>query len=165
MAVLTPARPTPARFLREPVVAAAYALVALTVALLVLYPTFTILVESVREPEGGLTLARYQRFFTSTYFLHTLYNTLLVSGIATALSLVLGFAFAYAVTRTDLPLKGFFTAVVLVPMLLPAFLIAFALILLLGRNGVINRASTRSAPGSAWPTRARCSGSSSVRTA
>jgi iron(III) transport system permease protein len=109
------------------------------VALLVLYPTFTILVESVRDARGWLTLDRYQRFFTSTYFLHTLYNTLLVSGIATALSLVLGFAFAYAVTRTDLPLKGFFTSVVLVPMLLPAFLIAFALILLLGRNGVINR--------------------------
>ena len=142
MAIATSRAPrarTRPRILREPVITAAYAAVALTVALLVLYPTFTILVESVRDPDGGMTLARYQRFFTSTYFLHTLYNTLLVSGIATLLSLVLGFAFAYAVTRTDLPLKGFFTSVVLVPMLLPAFLIAFALILLLGRNGVINR--------------------------
>jgi iron(III) transport system permease protein len=127
------------RVLREPSILVAYAAVVATVALLVIYPTYTILVESVRDAGGGLTLARYVRFFTSTYFLHTLYNTLLVSGIATALSMVLGFGFAYAVTRTDLPLKGFFTAVVLVPMLLPAFLIAFALILLLGRNGVVNR--------------------------
>src|SRR5690606_33459127 len=44
------------------------------------------------------------------------------------------------VTRTQLPLRRFFSAVVLVPMLLPAFLIAFALILLLGRNGVVNNA-------------------------
>ncbi len=117
----------------------AYVLIAVVVGLLVLYPTYTILVESVRGEDGGLTLARYARFFTSTYFLHTLYNTLLVSGIATLLSLVLGFAFAYVTTRTDLPLRGFFTSVVLVPMLLPAFLIAFSLILLLGRNGVINR--------------------------
>jgi iron(III) transport system permease protein len=128
------------KFLREPAVLIAYAVVALGVALLVLYPTFSILIESVRTPDGSLTLARYQRFFTSTYFLHTLYNTLLVSGIATILSLFLGFAFAYVVTRTDLPWRGFFTGVVLVPMLLPAFLIAFSLILLLGRNGVINRA-------------------------
>jgi iron(III) transport system permease protein len=128
------------RLLREPAVLAAYLAIVAVVGVLVLYPTSTILVESVRDGEGGFTLARYQRFFNSTYFLQTLYNTLLVSGIATALSMVLGFGFAYAVTRTDLPLKGFFTAVVLVPMLLPAFLIAFALILLLGRNGVVNRA-------------------------
>ncbi|CAN5762045.1 iron ABC transporter permease [soil metagenome] len=134
-----PVGPRVPRALREPAVAIAYGLVLLTVALLVIYPTYTILIESVRDPEGGLTLSRYVRFFTSTYFLHTLYNTLLISGIATALSMVLGFGFAYAITRTDLPLKGFFTAVVLVPMLLPAFLIAFALILLLGRNGVMNR--------------------------
>jgi iron(III) transport system permease protein len=124
--------------LREPAVVVAYLGVLVIVLALVLYPIYSILVESVRSPEG-FTLARYQRFFTSTYFLHTLYNTLLVSGIATLLSIFLGFVFAYAVIRTNVPLKAFFTAVVLVPMLLPAFLIAFALILLLGRNGVVNR--------------------------
>ncbi len=124
--------------MREPAVVVAYLGVLVIVLALVLYPIYSILVESVRSPEG-FTLARYQRFFTSTYFLHTLYNTLLVSGIATLLSIFLGFVFAYAVIRTNVPLKAFFTAVVLVPMLLPAFLIAFALILLLGRNGVVNR--------------------------
>jgi iron(III) transport system permease protein len=125
--------------LRDPAVLVAYLGVVLTIVLLVFYPTYSILIESLRAEGGGLTLARYQRFFSSTYFLQTLYNTLLISGIATVLSLILGFLFAYAVTRTDLPLRQFFTAVVLVPMLLPAFLIAFALILLLGRNGIINR--------------------------
>ncbi|CAN5530270.1 iron ABC transporter permease [soil metagenome] len=124
--------------LREPAVALTLLGILLTVFVLVLYPTYSILIESIRS-EDGLTLARYQRFFSSSYFLHTLYNTLLVSGIATLLSLFLGFVFAYGVTRTRIPWKGFFTAVVLVPMLLPAFLIAFALILLLGRNGIVNR--------------------------
>ena len=124
--------------LREPEVAVALAAVAIVVAVLIIYPTFSVLFESVRSPDGGLTLARYQRFFTSTYFRHTLYNTLLISSIATVFALVLGFVFAYAVTRTRLPLKPLFIGVVLIPMLLPAFLIAFSLILLLGRNGVIN---------------------------
>jgi iron(III) transport system permease protein len=126
--------------LREPEVALAVTAVAVVVLMLIIYPTFSVLIESVRSPDGGLTLARYERFFTSTYFRHTLYNTLLISGIATAFALVLGFFFAYAVTRTPLPFKPFFIGVVLVPMLLPAFLIAFSLILLLGRNGVINNA-------------------------
>jgi iron(III) transport system permease protein len=126
------------RTLREPAVMIAYLFVFLVIAALVIYPTFSILIESVRSDEG-LTLARYRKFFTSSYFLHTLYNTLLVSGIATVLSLGLGFVFAYAVTRTNIRFKGFFSMIVLVPMLLPNFLIAFSLILLLGRNGVINR--------------------------
>jgi len=139
MAVPAPRAAVRPRILREPVVTLAYALLAVVVGLLVLYPTYTILVESVRGDGGSLSLERYARFFGSSYFLHTLYNTLLISGIATVLSLALGFSFAYVVTRTNLPLKGFFSSVVLIPMLLPAFLIAFALILLLGRNGVINR--------------------------
>lgn len=115
----------------------AYGLVGIVVVSLVLFPTYSILVESVRT-ESGYTLDNYRQFFVSSYFRDTLYNTLTVAGIATILSVILGFIFAYTVTRTHLPLRGFFSTVVLVPMLLPAFLIAFALILLLGRNGVVN---------------------------
>jgi iron(III) transport system permease protein len=124
--------------LREPEVALALLGVTAVVGLLIIFPTFSVLFESIRGTEGGLTLERYERFFTSTYFRHTLYNTILISSIATVLALILGFLFAYAVTRTPLPFKPFFVGVVLIPMLLPAFLIAFSLILLLGRNGVIN---------------------------
>ncbi|MDZ7799642.1 MAG: iron ABC transporter permease [Trueperaceae bacterium] len=126
------------RFLREPAVLVAYLAVIFTVLALVLLPTYSILVESIRVDEGW-SLANYQRFFSSIHFRNTLYNTLAVASIATAISLVLGLTFAYVVVRTRLPLRGFFAAVVLVPMLLPAFLIAFALILLLGRNGVVNQ--------------------------
>lgn len=125
---------------RELEVVVAVTGVAAVVLFLIVFPVFSVLFESVRDPEGGLTLDRYRRFFGSTYFRHTLYNTLLISGIATVTSMVLGFAFAYAVTRANLPFKAFFAAIVLVPMLLPPFLIAFSLILLLGRNGVINKA-------------------------
>lgn len=124
---------------RETEVVLAYLFVTAVVLLLVIYPTFSVLFESIRDPEGGLTLERYRRFFTSTYFRHTLYNTLLVSSIATVFALALGFVFAYAVTRTRLPFKPFFIGIVLIPMLLPAFLIAFSLILLLGRNGIVNQ--------------------------
>lgn len=127
------------RALREPAVLIAYLALGLVVLVLVLFPTYSILVESIRGADG-FTLENYRTFFGSAYFRDTLYNTLAVAGIATVLSLVLGFVFAYTVTRTQLPLRRFFSAVVLVPMLLPAFLIAFALILLLGRNGVVNNA-------------------------
>lgn len=124
--------------MREPAVVAATLGIIGVIALLVILPAYSMLVESILTSERTLTLARYQQFFGSSYFRNTLYNTLAVAGLATLFSLALGLIFAYTVTRTDLPLRGFFSLVVLVPMLLPAFLIAFALILLLGRNGVIN---------------------------
>lgn len=126
------------RPLREPAVAITVLLIVATLLLFVLLPSYSMLIESVFTPEGEFTWARYQRFFGSSYFRNTLYNTLAVSSIATLLSMLLGFIFAYTVTRTNLPLRGFFSVVVLIPMLLPAFLIAFALILLFGRNGLIN---------------------------
>lgn len=117
----------------------ALGLVTLVVLGLILYPAASLLIESIRSDDGGWTLARYELFFASSYFRHTLYNTLLIAGIAAFLAQILGFVFAYGVVRCDIPGKKIFSAVVLLPMLLPAFLIAFSLILLLGRNGIINR--------------------------
>lgn len=129
------------RLWREPTALVALA-VALAVALLVLWPVWRMLSESLRSPEGW-TLARYARVASSSYFRHTLYNTLLVSAIATLLSLALGLAYAYLVVCTPAPLKWLFSATVVIPMILPAFLVAFSLILLLGRNGLINQALFR----------------------
>ena len=124
---------------REPAVLITLTLILGILLLLVILPATSMLRESFIESDGSFTLRRYVEFFSSSYFRHTLYNTLAIAGIATALALVLGFLFAYTIVRTKVPLRGFFGLVVLVPMLLPAFLIAFSLILLLGRNGIINQ--------------------------
>lgn len=141
VAAQPPRAGTPARGLRrrlDPGVALALAAVIVVVLGLVVYPTVTVLIESVLIG-GRFTLERYARFFTSLYFQETLWNTLLVAGISTVLSMVLGFVFAYGLTRTKIPFKAFFAAMAVVPMLIPAFLMAFSLILLWGRNGVVNR--------------------------
>jgi len=124
---------------REPAVMITLFLILLVLTLLVILPATSMLRESVIEADGSLSLRRYSEFFSSSYFRNTLYNTLAIAGIATILALILGFLFAYTIVRTKVPLRGFFGILVLVPMLLPAFLIAFSLILLLGRNGLINQ--------------------------
>ncbi|WP_045222998.1 ABC transporter permease [Desulfonatronum thioautotrophicum] len=134
-----PPRLTRPRIFREPTSTLTFAALIVIILGLVLYPATSLLIESIRAEDGGWTMARYQLFFSSTYFRHTLYNTLLIAGIAAFLAQILGFFFAYGVVRCAIPGKTIFSAIVLLPMLLPAFLIAFALILLLGRNGLINR--------------------------
>lgn len=107
-------------------------------AAFILYPLGRILIESFRE-NNEWTLANYERFFGSVYFQHTLYNTVAISAIATFAAVLLGLVFAFGVTRTSMPGKNLFLLVSILPLITPPFFSAFAFILLLGRNGLVNR--------------------------
>jgi iron(III) transport system permease protein len=105
----------------------------------VAYPLYAVFRESVMNDAGKfIGLANYFQFIQSAYFRQVLYNTLFISVIATAGAVLIGTIFAYGMTRTDLPLKSLFMITAILPMITPPFINAFALILLLGRNGVIN---------------------------
>ena len=103
------------------------------------YPLYAVFQESAKNEAGKFVgLANYIHFVQSEYFRQVFYNTLFISVIATAGAVIVGMIFAYAMTRTDLPLKSLFMITAILPMITPPFINAFALILLLGRNGVIN---------------------------
>ena len=105
----------------------------------VAYPLYAVFRESAMNEAGKYVgLANYINFFRSEYFRQVFYNTLFISVIATAGAVIVGMIFAYGMTRTDLPLKSLFMITALLPMITPPFINAFALILLLGRNGVVN---------------------------
>jgi iron(III) transport system permease protein len=105
----------------------------------VAYPLYAVFRESVMNDAGNFVgPANYIKFIKSEYFRQVFYNTLFISGIATAGAVMIGMIFAYGMTRTDLPLKSLFMIMAILPMITPPFINAFALILLLGRNGVIN---------------------------
>ena len=105
----------------------------------VAYPLYAVFRESVMNDAGKfIGLANYIQFIQSAYFRQVFYNTLFISVIATAGAVLIGTIFAYGMTRTDLPLKSLFMITAILPMITPPFINAFALILLLGRNGLIN---------------------------
>ena len=105
----------------------------------VAYPLYAVFRQSVMNDAGNfIGLANYIQFIQSAYFRQVFYNTLFISVIATAGAVIIGTIFAYGMTRTDLPLKSLFMITAILPMITPPFINAFALILLLGRNGVIN---------------------------
>ncbi len=124
---------------KEPTV---FIIVILTFGVLfyfVAYPLYAVLRESVMNEAGKfIGLANYIHFIQNEYFRQVFYNTLFISVIATAGAVIIGTIFAYGMTRTDIPLKSLFMITAILPMITPPFINAFALILLLGRNGVIN---------------------------
>jgi len=105
----------------------------------VAYPVYVVFRESLRNDTGQfIGLGNYVAFVQNEYFRQVFYNTLFISVLATGGAVFVGLVFAYGMTRTDLPWKPLFMITAILPMITPPFINAFALILLLGRNGVVN---------------------------
>jgi iron(III) transport system permease protein len=132
--------PPLARLARAELAVGATAGVVLVLLLtFVVWPVVRVLSLSV-VTSAGVGLAHYAAFFSTWRLFRILLNSLLVSAVSTALTVVVALILAYAVTRTTVPGKRFLSLMSLLPLISPPFLVSLAFILLLGRNGVITRA-------------------------
>lgn len=100
-------------------------------AVFVLYPTVRVLL----EPGLGdyLAIPRNPRWIAA------LRNSLMMMVLSTASATLVGFVYAYATSREDLPGRRAFQTIALLPLFAPPFMIAFAYILLFGRQGLVTR--------------------------
>ncbi|MCL2200819.1 MAG: putative 2-aminoethylphosphonate ABC transporter permease subunit [Oscillospiraceae bacterium] len=79
----------------------------------------------------------YIAYFDNPSLLRALWNTIDVSLSTTVISVVLGFLYAYGITRTNMKFKRFFRYMVLIPIFIPTIAHAVGLISLFGRQGII----------------------------
>ena len=77
------------------------------VALMV--PLYTMVSRSVQDIHGNfIGLANYALYFQTPALFQSINNSFFVAGLSTAIVIVLAFVYAYALTRTRMPFKGFF---------------------------------------------------------
>lgn len=89
--------------------------------------------------QGPLGLHNYVRYFTSGVDLRVLVDTLWMSAELTLLSLVLGYPLAYVIVRTDSSwLRAFLLLSLVVTFLSGTVTRAYAWLIILGNNGLIN---------------------------
>ena len=113
-------------------------LVAGPLVVFVLWPLVAILMRSFSTPEG-FGLENYASVLGTARFMRILTNSLDVTLVSTGIAVVLAYGFAYGVQRTLMPGKAVFRLLVLVPLFAPSLVQAQGLVLLFGRNGLINR--------------------------
>ncbi len=79
---------------------------------------------------GGFTLFHLERVFTgrlsNALFYKPLLNSLMVGAGVTVLAVVIGSGLAWLMVRTDLPYRGFFGAMAVVPYMMPSWVLALA---------------------------------------
>src|SRR5206468_2059339 len=82
-------------------------------------------------------LANYIRYFSTPALFQSIGNSLWIAILSTAITVPAAFAYAYALTRTRMPLRGLFKTIALVPILVPSLLPGLALVYLFGNQGLI----------------------------
>ncbi|CAN7357510.1 ABC transporter permease subunit [Bosea sp. LjRoot9] len=112
-------------------------LVLLLVCLLVV-PVGQVLMLSIYG-DDGFNLAPYRQLFASSVYVDVLLTTLKISLATTALSVVLGYPVAYLISLTDKERQAKLLFWVLLSFWTSFLVRAFAWMVLLGRNGVINK--------------------------
>lgn len=77
--------------------------------------------------------------FNDKLFYKSLFNSLITTIISTILSVALAYGLAWAISRTNIKFKKIFTAILVLPMLIPSIAHGMGLVILFGNNGIITK--------------------------
>jgi iron(III) transport system permease protein len=87
----------------------------------------------------GWSWEHYRKFLDTPYLYGSLIRSFNVSIFSTLFTVILAYLFAYTINRTTCRFKPYFNAMALLPLVSPPVIMAFALVLLFGRRGLITK--------------------------
>ena len=112
--------------------------IALYLCVSIVFPLYALLSKSFRDGDGAfIGLANYIKFFSTPALAWSIQNSFEVTLITCLIVVPVAFVYAYALTRTCMPMKGLFKGIALVPILMPSLLPAIALVYMFGNQGFI----------------------------
>jgi ABC-type spermidine/putrescine transport system permease subunit I len=89
---------------------------------------------------SGVTAANYAKFLGDSLYVEYLTRSVRIAAYTTAVTLVLGYAVAYFMTRCGPALRLLISLALIVQFFTAYVVRSYALMLVLGRNGIVNRA-------------------------
>jgi len=117
------------RRMRDPLGLLAIVFAVALLAVFVVFPVLRVLAQP------GLT--EWWRLVADPRWLRLGGNTLLIAALSTTSAVTLGFLFAYATSRPDVPLRHLFKLAAILPLVSPPFVGGLSFILLFGRRGLV----------------------------
>ena len=122
---------------REPLLLLGITLVSVFLFLFIVLPLFKIFQLSFEE-NGRYSLKVFAELLSKSYNVQPLIHSLTLGAAVSILGTVIGFIFAYAVTRVDIPWKRFFNVTATFPIIAPPFMMSLSAILLFGKQGFVS---------------------------
>lgn len=87
------------------------------------------------RPHASRGFDNYITYFSTPALVNSIGNSIFVASVATVITVILAFGFAYALSMTCMRLKPAFRLVMMIPILVPSLLPGIALIYLFGKQG------------------------------
>jgi iron(III) transport system permease protein len=113
-------------------------LAALWMVAAIVLPLYALLSKSMLDQSGKFVgLDNFLHYFRTPSLSVSLYNSFFVSLVTTSISVTLGFLYAYALTRTKIPGRGFFRSIAMLPLFAPTLLYGIVLVYLFGKKGLV----------------------------
>ena len=106
--------------------------------LFILYPVVRVLWVSLSDEEGRLTLLHFANFFRRPLFREALWNSLLSGVLVVLFGSLMAVPLAYFSARYEFRGKILLQTLATLPLVIPPFVGAVALQLILGRSGMVN---------------------------
>ncbi len=116
------------------------ALMALLLAILgvfVVLPIGAVLKVALTGAEGGVTLSHLARFFVTPLYMESLANSIVAGLWTVAIGTVLALPLAFVVARYDFPGRMLVVTLATLPLVIPPFVGAIALMQIFGRAGTV----------------------------
>ena len=104
-----------------------------------IYPIVRLFISCLTDKGGQLNLDNINYVFTKTDFFQAFWNSIKLGLFVGLMATIVGYIYAFAITRTKLPGKKFFNIMAILPILSPPFVISLAVMLLFGRSGLITK--------------------------
>lgn len=106
--------------------------------LFLLYPLFKLLYNAFFT-EGMFSLENFAKFFSKPYYIESIWNSMKVSFLATAITLVIGVPLAYFYQMYDIKGKTILQILIILCSMSAPFIGAYSWIMLLGRSGIVTK--------------------------
>jgi len=120
---------------------AVFAVATVFLGLFFLWPVLKVFGASIIDASGRhLTLANYVSVLSNRFFLSGLANSLGIASAAAVCTVLVGVPFAFCLARLPIGGKAVLLALAALPLVLPSFVSAYALVLMFGRSGIVTGA-------------------------
>ncbi len=115
-----------------------YAAIWAFFAIFLIYPLIRLFYDAFTTDQGLFTLKNFYDFFTDSYYLKSLVNSLLL-GIGTVITTsILGITIAFLLLRYEFPGRNLFSYLTIIPMIMPPLVGVMGFVFIMGRAGTVN---------------------------
>lgn len=122
---------------KEPVLVLLIIIILSALSIFVIFPLVMILRYSISTDDGGYSIRTIINVIKNSSYRLTFMNSIKLGIVAAVIATVIGYIFAFTLTRTEVPFKGFLKTMATLPIISPPFVLSLSIIFLFGRKGLI----------------------------